>query len=264
MADYHLLDAIPPAEHAAVAEFTSTYDVTDAFNAMMAESGTKRIILPPGRVCVSSRIYGATSVDIIGSRTEIFSLGIANGGHPYHATFWFQDQNDWNIFGRLRINGNRANRQLTPGEAGILIIGGEQMSIKDVQVVNHPGDGIAVGSSGAGPYDRAKVGTLTNVIMEGNGRNGISFDGVYDFNLFGCRTRAHVHGSPKSGVALEPHNANENIQFFGHSSVDNAMHDVYATNGYGPNIGIRFFGGRIPKLYMPDGADVELSGTLRS
>jgi hypothetical protein len=273
VADYHLLDAIPTSEHASVADFSSTFDVTAAFNAMMAESGTKRVFLPHGRICVSGRVYGANSTDIVANRTEIFSLAVSDGGHPYHATFWFEEKNDWNIKGRLRINGNRANRKLVYDalglEGAVVIAGGEQFAMEDAQIVNHPGDAMSFGphSGASNSYGRAKVGFFKNVIMEGCGRAGISFAGAYDLTFMGCRTRNHVHNSPKSGLAFEPHTsafANENIQFFGHSSVGNGLHDVYATDGYGPNIGIRFFGGRVPKLFLPDTADVQLFGTLRS
>ena len=267
MAVYHLLDAIPPAEHAAVADFTSTYDVTSAFNAMMAISGPKRIELPFGRICIGNRINMEDNTDLVGNRTELFSLAAADGGNPTQASIWCEHKNGWRILGKIRVNGNRSNRSTTGGEAAISVTGGEEFSLQDMQVVHAVGDGLSVGGDGTAHHRRAKVGTVERCVFEACGRNGISISGAYDMNFVSNRTRGQNSNSPQTGTSLEPNNAinfNENINFFGHSSVQNANWDLAIVDGYGLNRGIRFFGGRVIKISNLTGVDAGFWGTLRS
>lgn len=243
-----ILDLIPTTEHAAIFAGTSLYNAAPAINAAIASPGRKRLVFPPGQVALASQIFlmnNQNNIDVVGSQTNLFMLGTAQGGSATAAAFWIEDCWTWSVSG-FRIDGNKANRVSSSAQPLVTILFSGEFIMRDTKVVLSSTDGISVGynnPSDAGAYCRE--GLFDNVHCEANDRNGWSVDGARHIRFQNCRSRGHTGVNPRSGYALEPSSSvlpNQNISFVMCQANGNAGHGVYADSHIAANTNIQVFG----------------------
>lgn len=251
--DLNALDAIPVAQHAAIQDGTSTFDVAGLINNMIGNATTrarKRVILPAGRLALAARLYVTSDTEFVFENTELFMLGAAQNGSPTQGALWAQDVYNWALTGYGKLNGNRFNRSANSGESGIFITKSDDFRICPLRIVHFGGDAISMGGNDSA--SGVRVGYIEGVTGEANARNGVSFAGVTDVTLNSCRMRAQSGAAPQSGYAFEPDIpdlGNTNITLFACQGVNNSGWGAYASNAYGPNDGIKIYSGR----YTPNG-----------
>lgn len=238
-----LEDFIPSAQHAAILDGTSTYDVTADIQAAFDVAGRKVVQFPSGRVCQSDRIYLTQhNMTVMAYGCELLHIG-----QNKQCSLWFQGFNNWKVFG-LRVNANMPNRvSASPGEgeAGVYVLGSENFVLRDFESVLTYSDGITMGGTSSDPTTRSRVGFLQNVKTEANGRNGISICGAYDILGEHVQAKGNNFSSPKAGIAFETDYGlvNQNITLIGASATYCGGHGLYL-NGASTNVGINLLGGR--------------------
>lgn len=235
---------VPSADQANVLNGTSTADYTAELNAAFSTPapayGLNLLILPPGVLWQSDRIYINTNALVVEAKgCQLMFKASGSGNESIYAEGW----NNWSITG-LRVNGNSANRPGATEGHGIYIGNCERFTLRDCEFVLSPAaDGISMGSDNGTQVNRARIGLLDNIKTEQNGRNGISIAGAYDINLVNCQAKNNYANAPQTGFACEPvpGTTNENINFYGCSSQYNLGDGVYFS---GTNNGCNIFGGR--------------------